>query len=134
MSFYDLDEFLEAGLIPRHPGVDVGDQSKCFFAGIVQRREVSEGCLHLFVVDQSGSRRNVGGTPTNVKGTVERSPTKSASSDFWPIEGNDGFLISTGPRVSCPILEARTVLDSRGRFSLKRESGISSSVRYHVCL
>ena len=56
-----------------------------------------------------------------MKGTVERSPTKSASSDFWPIEGNDGFLISTGPRVSCPILEARTVLDSRGRFSLKRE-------------
>ena len=50
VSFYDLDKFLEAGLIPRHPGVDVGDQSKCSFAGIVQRREVSEGCLHLFVV------------------------------------------------------------------------------------
>ena len=50
VSFYDLDEFLEAGLIPRHPGVDVGDQSKGSFAGIVQRREVSEGCLHLFVV------------------------------------------------------------------------------------
>ena len=27
VSFYDLDEFLEVGLIPRHPGVDVGDDS-----------------------------------------------------------------------------------------------------------
>ena len=60
-------------------------------------------------------------TPSKVKGTVDRSPTKSASSDFWPIEGKDGFLISIGPRVSCPISEARTVRSSRGRFSLKRQ-------------
>ena len=56
-----------------------------------------------------------------MKGTVDRSPTKSASSDFWPIEGKDGFLIPIGPRESCPIFEARTVRSSRGRFSLKRE-------------
>ena len=50
VSFNNLYQLLKARLISGHLGIDGGDQSKCSFTRIIQRREVSEGCLHLFVV------------------------------------------------------------------------------------
>ena len=66
------------------------------------------------------------------KRVVERSPTKSASSDFRLIVGRVGLQISVPPGVSCPIFVARRVRLSSGMLSSNKDRGMSSSVRYHV--
>ena len=49
VGFHDLDEFLEAGLVSGDVSVKTSCQSKCSFAGIVERRVVSDRLLHCFV-------------------------------------------------------------------------------------
>ena len=63
------------------------------------------------------------------KRVVERSPTKSASSDFRLIVGRVGLQISVPPGVTCPIFVARRVRLSSGMLSSNKDRGMSSSVR-----
>ena len=56
------------------------------------------------------------------KKTLDRPPAKSAISDFGQIVGRTGFRISSSPGV---------FFNTEG-VALKRETGVSSSVKYQV--
>ena len=127
VSFDNLDQFLEWFFISRDVCVESCHQSQSSLASVVERWQILQVGLHWVVFS-----RKLTGIFSKSNSVVERSPMKSASSDFWLIVGRVGLHISTAPCVSSPICLAREVLVSRGRLSSNRDSGTSSSERYQV--
>ena len=69
-----------------------------------------------------------------LKSSTDLGPGKSVRVEPSVIGGSLGLQSWSSAGGRDPIFLARVVRSSRVMFLLKREKGISSSVRYHVCL
>ena len=87
-------------------GVESGHQSQSSFTCVVEGRRFFREVFTEWYSGwscQSGFRRKSTGVFSKSKRVVERSPTKSASSDFRLIVGRVGLQISVPPGVSCQL-------------------------------
>ena len=73
-------------------------------------------------------------TPSALNNTVDLGPKKSGMAEVMRILGSAGFFIIISPPGSCEIFWARTFNVSSGSLVSNKGKGISSSVKYPVCL
>ena len=134
MCFHYQDEILERTLFFSHCSAVCRSKSEYSFAVVVRFLTAAFTCWYSGWSLQPGEAKKMCLTPIDLNNTVDLGPTKSGIAELRQIFGRVGFWVFRLGSGSCPIFSARLLAVSSGNLVSKSDSGINSSIRYHVCL